>query len=275
MKFLFKKIESFMRGLYYSLRWLVFFLIRVHSFSHIKQIQTTKKLQILANGPSLKNDIVGLGSSDADKMVVNYFYLSEYFSKLAPRYYVIADPLFFNSDLGVCLLKSLEEIVHWDMTLFIPIEQNNSIIKINNKNVRVVQYISNEYKGFTNIAHFLFKHNLAMPGAQNVTIPCIFLGINLGYKKIELYGVDHSWTETIRVNEKNEVCLVDNHFYDKEKSVLKPWISISGEVYKMDAILKTLSVVFESHRILRKYADYRGCKVTNKTKCSYIDAYDR
>ena len=116
-----------------------------------------------------------------------------------------------------------------------------------------------------------------MPRPQNVLVPSIFNGINMGYNEIIIYGADHSWTENIRINNANQVCLTDSHFYDQEEVSLKPWRKATEgrEIYKMYEILWDLSNTFKSYHTLREYADTQGCHIVNKTGGSYIDAFDR
>ena len=115
-----------------------------------------------------------------------------------------------------------------------------------------------------------------MPRPQNVVIPSIFIGINEGYKQIDLYGVDHSWTKEIRVNNNNQVCLINSHFFDNKTPELKPWHKGIGEpVYKMHEILRDLAWMFDGYYKLREYADNIGCRIINKTPDSFIDAFER
>ena len=114
-----------------------------------------------------------------------------------------------------------------------------------------------------------------MPMLYNVLQPTIFNAIKMGYKEIRLYGVYHSWTEEIRVNDKNEVCLIDRHFYDEKNIKLLPLKKTNGEILKMYEILSDLSKVFFSYCQVRKYADYKKCKIINCTENSYIDAFER
>ena len=84
----------------------------------------SKRLAILGNGPSLKNQLPRLIEQkeweQADMMAVNFFALSEEFSLIKPKYYVISDPMFFReagrSERIDNLYKALAK-VDWQMTL--------------------------------------------------------------------------------------------------------------------------------------------------------------
>lgn len=40
--------------------------------------------------------------------------------------------------------------------------------------------------------------------------------LNMGYSTIYLYGVDHTFLEGLKVNDKNELVHVYQHFYENE-----------------------------------------------------------
>ena len=44
----------------------------------------------------------------------------------------------------------------------------------------------------------------------------------MGFKTLNIYGADHSWSEDLRVDNNNRVCKISRHFYDE---VLLPQIS--------------------------------------------------
>lgn len=85
---------------------------------------------------------------------------------------------------------------------------------------------------------------------------------------IYLYGVEHSWTKTFDVDpETHRIFLNDGHFYEKENKRYLP----QGEYVRW---LKYISMALKSHYELRFYADRCQVKIINKTKQSFIEAYD-
>ena len=118
-----------------------------------------------------------------------------------------------------------------------------------------------------------------MPRIGTVVQPCIYLSVLMGYKEIRLFGVEHDWLKMIAVNDKNEVCLLDRHFYDgNEKPVYVPWISPYAKEKIPDPLcarLQGLATLFESHMVLNDYARRMRCRIVNHTPDSYIDAYER
>lgn len=265
--FLFKSILTFK----YFLSVILYTDLR----NHISRIGGDGTLTILANGPSLTKDIEKIDFSEGEFSVVNDFYKSPWYGKIKPSYHVLADPLYFTEDEDI---QPFVDAVKWNMKLFVPYSawKRMAILRhVPSQYIEVVPYHINTYYGFDCFRNWTYRHGLSMPIPQNVLVPSIFNAINMGYKEIRLYGVDHSWTESIRMNDKNQVCLTDSHFYDNEQVKLLPWKKCSGEQYKMHEILRDLAQMFDSYHQLRKYADSLHCHIVNMTKNSYIDAFDR
>ena len=96
-------------------------------------------------------------------------------------------------------------------------------------------------------------------------IPAIYSAILSGYKRIELYGVEHSWLPHTYVDEHNVVMQKDVHYYG---TTFRPWEHADGSNMKYHT--------FRSYWLLRELADYCGdVQVINKTPNSYIDAFIR
>lgn len=241
----------------------------------IKGLKGVSLLTILANGPSLKEDLGKIDFSKGDFLVLNDFYKFPEFVKIRPLYYVLADPYYFETEENI---KNVIQNVNWSIKLFIPsyaLRKKVFLKTLNNSFVEIIPYNTATYMGFERLKNKVYRAGLAMPKPQNVLVPSIFIGINMGYSVIKLYGVDHSWTESIRVNENNEVCLTDSHFYDTEEVQLHPWHKATGEQYKMHEVLRDLAQMFDSYHQLSEYAKYRGCRILNCSRNSFIDAFER
>ena len=128
------------------------------------------------------------------------------------------------------------------------------------------------------LAYFLYSHRLAMPRVQNVLVACIMSGIYMRFSRIELYGVENSWTKFLSVGEDNLVYLENPHFFDKEKVEARPIKDIQQtEEYPFYLILKNYSRMFKSYWEIKEYLEYTKLPVDiiNRTKDSYIDAFKR
>ncbi len=270
-------IFRFVKSLLCFIRFLFTVLFWSDLKNHINRRNDCDSLIILANGPSLKNELDSVVLSKGDFSVVNDFFKSPYYRQLKPKYHVLADPLYFMSDEYV---KNIIDVVDWNMKLFIPqiIWKKNPIIKnLINKNskIEVIPFNTIVYEGFENLRFWFYRRGLSMPRPQNVVVASIYTAINMGYKEIKLYGVDHSWIESIKVDSQNRVCQTDTHFYDTGNTPQNIWCKYTGEPYKMHEILTDLSKAFEAYHNLRRYADNENVKIVNYTKNSYIDAFER
>ena len=240
-----------------------------------------KSAYILANGPSLKEEIVELfsvGTNLEDSLVVNFFVDSDLFIKVNPKYYCLADPMFFNkeclSDRVKDTFKALNEKVKWPMKLFIW-KSGEELVKeyINNTCIEIIGLSTLTFEGFESNRYKLYKKGIAVPFYVNVTIMAIYALLNLGYSKIYLYGVDHSFLAGLGVNDNNRLCMVDKHFYGTEKYEFEP--KMDGSLWTMKEFVYDKYLTFLEHEVMRGYADYLGCEIINCTKDSWIDAYIR
>jgi hypothetical protein len=144
--------------------------------------------------------------------------------------------------------------------------------------VQIVYYNSSIIRGFGLIKNFLYKKALAMPLVQNVLVAAIMNGILCGYTSIELYGVEHSWTKYLSVGEDNIVYIEDAHCYDKEQVKPRPFVSFDKSIrWTFGFVLECYSKMFKSYEDIRRFIDNEriNVKVINKTKGSFIDAFER
>lgn len=252
-----------------------------YRFQHIN----LKECVILGNGPSMKLDFDKVKSKNV--FAVNDFALSDYYIKLKPSYYVLVDPGYWlNKDethdanimLQQKLFNALTTLTTWNLTLFIPYTayKLNRIQKILSKNhkIKILPFNTTDIKGTEKIKHWFFKENYAAPTVQNVLGAAIYLAINTGYKKIVLYGTDHSWHETLALNNSNQVCTFNSNFFSRDQQLV-PWKKTNGSIYKMHEILVDLAKTFESYHQIYHYANYLNTKIINSSARSYIDAFER
>lgn len=250
--------------------------IALKSRSYIS-LRTSDTCTVLGNGPSLK---MALDSKEVqldgnDVYAVNMFCLSEYFTTIRPRFYFLIDAALFapKTDRHRVMVKKLIEkfnAVSWEMYLVISSSAlSGGLLKeIKNPNVKVLHMNSTTFEGFKTVSHFFFRHRLAMPRCQTVVNFALATGIVMGYKTILLYGADHSWTRDLFVDDNNVVCYGDRHVYNTGLTVVKK----EGTIGRL---LHAFANMFDSHWVIREYADSMKCKILNCTKDSFVDAYDR
>lgn len=240
-----------------------------------------KTAYILANGPSLKTELSDLLAKDInlqESLVVNFFVETDLFTQIRPKYYCLADPMFFKEDilsdrvLGV--FELLNDTVQWPMTLFVWKSGESFLPRyIQNPNIKIVGLSILLYGGFERNRYKCYRKGTAVPSYVNVTIMALYALLNLGYSKIYLYGVDHSFLAGLGVNDNNRLCMVDKHFYGIEKYEFGP--DVYGKICTMKDFVYDKYLTFAEHERMRGYADFLGAEIINCTKDSWIDAYTR
>lgn len=258
--------------------------ILIHSKYNNKKnfsiVSTNNILRILGNGKSLSNFEIEK-ESNIDYLVVNRHVLADNYKIIKPSYYVLADPHFFSHKEGMSILERINNDTTWEMTLFVPygsktISRMNEIMT--NKNICVIGYNSQKYNQLAPLSSYFYKHQLAMPCVQNVLVAAIMIGIMKQYQRIELYGVEHNWLNNLYVGDDNLVYLSNPHFYDKGNVKPKPQKDIQYlEEYPLHKNIKDYARMFESYWEIKKYLDQinSSIKITNRTKGSFIDAFER
>lgn len=276
------KIEDFIKDgisfFFYLLR-----LIKHRGFSNKLVKDKQGKVAVLANGPSLKEVIPRLTGDefkDVDFIVLNFFAFDDVFFQIRPQHYCFADPMFFEANHRieeVRRLFSVLEKVDWDMILYIPASLYKSFLLfsgLKNHNITITKVNCIDYTGFGCFRNFLYKKNLTIPRVQTVAILAIYIGLCKGYSEVDLYGVDHTFFDSLTVNENNELCNSNSHFYGSGnvKPILRP---DNSEIWKMSDYIEVIMYMFKSHDLLASFANYIDVKVLNCTKISLIDSYER
>lgn len=245
-----------------------------------------KTLTLLANAPSLKGVLPRLEIDpefkNTDFVVLNYFANTPEFFTIRPTHYCFADPMFYrknhNYERVQGLFRLLEEKVDWDMNVYVIggyKEEFKHFSRLSNCHLHIVSVNGDEFKGYPCIQNYIYKKGIASPIFSTVAIMAIFVGINSGYTNIRLYGVDHTFFNGLCVNDKNQACVREEHFYEKEP-ILKPLLrNDNSQIFKMSDYIYSISLMFKSHDQLAAYASSVGTNVLNCTECSLIDSYPR
>ncbi|MCM1076026.1 MAG: hypothetical protein NC411_01540 [Bacteroides sp.] len=235
---------------------------------------------IMGNGPSLAKVIAtnpeGLASSVT--MALNFAANADEFEILRPDFYLMADPHFFQgheTDPNVAKLYSrLDTLVHWPMTLYVPVGHTARKLGITNPNIMLETFNFTGAEGFRWLERSLYDHGLAMPRPRNVLVPAIMTAIRAGFKTIYLAGADHGWLTTLSVSDENEVVSIQPHFYKDNEDEKQRVTSVYRNV-RLHEILLSFHLAFKSYHILEEYARRKGCTIYNSTPGSFIDAFPR
>lgn len=242
---------------------------------------------VLGNGPSLKQSLEEY-KYFLDKhpvICVNSFSVADEFTQLKPSYYVMLDPFFWegNTEIVLKTFNYLEAKTTWPLYLFVPQYAKNKIVftelQKKNNNIKVVAFNYTVFKGFPGIAHRLYKKNLAMPQCLNVTVSALFIGLNMGYKEVFLFGADHTWHENLHMSDENVLYTKVPHFFDNETSLKYVPFYKSGNplmgTQKAHEFFDIWSRTFYAYTQLSNYAMYLGQKIYNASGVSFIDAFER
>ena len=256
-------------------------VILFSSLTASKKIEKTKKgggCFVIANGPSLNEEVdyIKINREINSVLALNFFCNSKLFFGLKPEYYCISDPLVFNSKDGYERIpenidRFIENFnkVDWNCTLFYPQHFKTSFIldKIKNDKITLRGFNSTPLYGKSKIIFHLFKKNLGMPIPESVIIAGIFLVINMGFKNVELFGVDHTWINDFKVSASNSSSFNLEHFYGSNTRT-KSDRSVSEFLISQHRL-------FKSHEILETYSNYRNSNIINHTQNSLIDSYTK
>lgn len=236
------------------------------------------RIIILGNGPSLKSAIADhLPTLQSfDTLAVNFMANTPEFEQIKPAFYVLADPHFFvaSDDENVNRLWQHIADVSWRMTLFVPHKYRTLAANRLHGRIHIQPFNCIAVEGCSSFTHFAYRHNWGMPRPRNVLIPSIILAIQSGYSEISIVGADHSWLQTISVDDQNNVVSIQPHFY-KDNSAETNRNRSEYKGYRLHDILKSFYIAFRAYHQIERYAQSRGVKIFNATPNSFIDAFER
>ncbi|MEZ3532060.1 MAG: hypothetical protein K1V90_03185 [Muribaculaceae bacterium] len=276
-----EKIQNFAGTLAASAASLIKVALMSKGVSPQSSAGEGRSVVVMGNGPSLRKTIDEDGEwlCSHDLMAVNFAANTPDFFKLRPRFYVMADGHFFSgnaTDPNVARLWGELGKVSWKMSLWVPSKCRHlaKALVIGNSNIELKTFNLTPVEGAGWLKRVLLDSGLGMPRPRNVMIPAIMVAMREGYKKIYLCGADHTWTQTLSVDDENFVVSVQPHFYkdndDEHKRVRAAYAGLH-----LHDVLGSMSIAFRSYWELADYARKRGVEIVNATPGSMIDAFPR
>ena len=250
----------------------------------------SRRLAVLGNGPSLRDELPRLIArrewERTDMMAVNFFALGDEFTIVRPQYYVLSDPQFFRragrSERVENLYRALGECVNWPMTLYVqyynPERFDYRAAVGANPNIRIVPFHTLVFRGLRSVEFWCYRHGLGSGNFGTVVQNGEFIGLLLGYRQIDLYGVDHTLLDGLTVDDRNRLCRTQSHYYDSAPAAPEPIFVNATDPprpYTMHTYLAETAELFRGHEVLRDYARSIGARIVNRTRGSMIDAYER
>jgi hypothetical protein len=215
-----------------------------------------------------------------DSFCVNQFAESELYTVIRPKYYVFADPSYWNASEPEELLLMRDRVFQriilrtsWDLDIYAPFEARQLFVDVFSKstNIRLTFYNNVSVSGCSRVTYALYDLGLGIPHVQNVLVAAIFLALRMHYRDIIVIGADHSWHQSLALDDANRVCLVDRHFYHS-KADLRPF----GEGrFTMATLFFAFGKMFEGYWALKNYSEYLGARIYNSSSTTFIDAFER
>lgn len=247
-----------------------------------------KKCLIIGNGPSAKNDMAILLNHkiEADLLCLNKFPDTEYYELLKPRHFIIVSTEFWKKGsiekyniFRDNIIKAFIKKTSWPINFLLPAEARHNPTFIRqfetNKFINLVYFNTTPVEGLKIFSHLFFNLNLGSPRPHNVLIPSILTTIWMKYKEIGIIGADHSWLETLTVNEHNDALLNQKHFYDTQFDAAQKMTKRGSDYRKLHEILEQFTLTFKAYFTLDDYAKSKGIKLYNCSSKSYIDGLER
>lgn len=286
----FERLDRFLRNLYETAFYFAAMAVKEDFRNYVGRAATLAPrrgtMAILGNGPSLERELPALlhEPGDRDFMAVNYFALDERFVALRPSCYVLSDPMFFRDsplrDRVDRLYRAMNERVAWPMTLYVQYynpERFDYRAALPNPNIRIVPFHTLVYRGFRSLEFRLFRRGLGSANFGTVVQVGEYIALLLGYRRLELYGVDHTLLEGLCVDERNRLCRIDRHYYDAgaDRGPEPIFRKVPPAPYTVSSYLAEVAELFRGHEVLRDYAAWLGARIVNCTRGSMIDAYER
>ena len=288
---LFEKTDRFLRNLYETVFYFAVMAFKENFRNYVGRAGTVgtpaQTMAVLGNGPALRDELPQLlekkQAGERDFLAVNFFAEDERFCELRPAYYVLSDPMFFRAsaerDRVLALYRTLNERVAWPMNLYVQYynpERFDYRAVLPNPLIRIVPFHTQVYRGFRALEFRLFRRGLGSANFGTVVQVGEYIALLLGYKRIELYGVDHTLLEGLCVDDANRLCRADRHYYDGAPATPKPiFQKVPHRPYTMSVYLSEVAELFRGHEVLRDYAASIGARIVNCTQGSMIDAYER
>lgn len=246
---------------------------------------------VLGNGPSLSKDIDRAPEYFRGKtcFAVNNFTVTPYFTEIKPRYFILLDPDLWRTEASVALKRQRDEIFggirkscDWPLVIFIPNDASRYVepgFMKDKPNVRLAYFNGTPLWGPDWFRFPLFRAGLGMPQAYNVLVASLYLALAVGYRRVVLFGADHSWHENLWVSPENVLCARQHHFYDQDGTDIPatPIYTDSAETrpFRIHEIFQRWAEVFHGYSEIRDFADSLGAEVINAGSKSYLDSFRR
>ena len=264
--------------MYEKLIWFIWLKYVIKSFFNgelkerlVLQPPKKKSLSIVVNGPSVNRTIKYLKPGQTDVMMVNNAPMTPLYKELCPKYVCFSDSEFLeenkrNFSIRTELIKTADKI-----TVFLPSYfSKQTFFPADKLNIKYVFSLFGTATRYNFYSYKLMEKNFLAPAYNNVVIMCLYVGIQLGYKKIYLYGADENFLKQITVDQRNRVMRENIHYYGSEMM----W---ENKKHGADMEIMTYMMyrIFNGLKRLKKYAAKQNVRIINMSDDSWVDCFPR
>jgi hypothetical protein len=246
------------------------------------------KIAYLANGPSLNQAVEKMKENGPFENIVvsNLFCKSDLYTELKPNFYIICDPAFSTLSANhpeiESFYKELFLKTSWDITFFIPFQFLKGVrgiisqLNLSNEFIQICGYNNVNFNGDNWFNYLFFKWRLGMPRPTTVAVPGLMLCIQMGYKHIEIAGIDLNQHQDIYIDQDNRLMLRSVHFYSKEETIVPFYKNrLKNETFKTSEIFSIFHHFFYSFDIIAKFATNQEVEVVNYSSESFLDQFKK
>ncbi|GJD21806.1 hypothetical protein RIVM261_067620 [Rivularia sp. IAM M-261] len=229
---------------------------------------------ILATGPSIKEQDLSLLKGEIC-IGVSHFFLHKDIKIIRPQYHVLAPYHYpFNFDTLTKVFDGLNEHysedvnyffghTHYEYSIFNFLKENPQVRK---KNTYFINYcysqVLNEHNYKNNNIWNICNSPFAI---RTVIYIAIQIALYMGCKQIYLLGCDHDY-----LNDTNRV--TNHHFYKEEDGISD---AEHLSYFTTERWFEEYYLRWHQYRLMREYAELKGCQIFNATKGGMLDVFRR
>lgn len=250
--------------------------------------RTSDTAVIIGLGPSLTRTMADWERlRHCDCFAMNGFACTEWYAKVQPRSFFMADPLYRECVAAYPArlperavehdhLDALIESTTWPLTLFTTWDQRTVRTKLvpmmaANPNIRVISYSCCALLGA--LRYRFCRWRLGILGGTTVLQSVANVAIQMGYPQIYLCGADHDWVENVRFDED----VKRSYFEDVHCYPGKPRYYFGFSAYVPQPLYESLchwSRMFYDYYDLAELARRQSTVIYNASVRSYISAFE-
>lgn len=180
---------------------------------------------VVLNGASLA-ELSPESLADGDIFVCNDFCRTPFFEALRPRYYVLADQQYYAGSITASgrpvraeSLEILNRRAAWPIRVFLPLDARREGLSayLGNPLLERLHFSKAPLPGEGRLSRWMLYRTGAMPYVANVSVAMIALAVKLGYRRIDVFGLDMSFYRYFRVDRQNLAHIGSSYFYEHDK----------------------------------------------------------